>query len=160
MPPFMGGGDMISKVTFDETTFNELPFKFEAGTSNIAGAIGLGTAVDYVTSVGIKNIAAHEAVLLEYATQRLKEVPGLKIIGNAKNKSAVVSFIFDNIHPHDIGTLLDYEGIAVRTGHHCTQPVMQRYNIPATSRASFGLYNTIEEIDLLTEALKKVTEVF
>jgi len=160
MPPFMGGGDMISKVTFDETTFNELPFKFEAGTSNIAGAIGLGSAVDYVTSVGIKNIAAHEAVLLEYATQRLKEVPGLKIIGNAKNKSAVVSFIFDNIHPHDIGTLLDYEGIAVRTGHHCTQPVMQRYNIPATSRASFGLYNTIEEIDLLTEALKKVTEVF
>jgi cysteine desulfurase/selenocysteine lyase len=160
MPPFMGGGDMISKVTFDETTFNELPFKFEAGTSNIAGAIGLGTAVNYVTSVGIKNIAAHEAVLLEYATQRLKEVPGLKIIGNAKNKSAVVSFIFDNIHPHDIGTLLDYEGIAVRTGHHCTQPVMQRYNIPATSRASFGLYNTIEEIDLLTEALKKVTEVF
>ncbi|RPI71321.1 MAG: cysteine desulfurase, partial [Ignavibacteriales bacterium] len=160
MPPFMGGGDMISKVTFDETTFNELPFKFEAGTSNIAGAIGLGSAIDYVTSVGIKNIAAHEAALLEYATQRLKEVPGLKIIGNAKNKSAVVSFIFDNIHPHDIGTLLDYEGIAVRTGHHCTQPVMQRYNIPATSRASFGLYNTIEEIDLLTEALKKVTEVF
>ena len=160
MPPFMGGGDMISKVTFDETTFNELPFKFEAGTSNIAGAIGLGSAIDYVTSVRIKNIAAHEAVLLEYATQRLKEVPGLKIIGNAKNKSAVVSFIFDNIHPHDIGTLLDYEGIAVRTGHHCTQPVMQRYNIPATSRASFGLYNTIEEIDLLTEALKKVTEVF
>jgi cysteine desulfurase / selenocysteine lyase len=160
MPPFMGGGDMISKVTFEETTFNELPFKFEAGTSNIAGAIGLGSAIDYVTSVGIKNITTHEAVLLDYATQKLKEIQGLKIIGKAKHKSAVVSFIFDNIHPHDIGTLLDYEGIAVRTGHHCTQPVMQRYNIPATSRASFGLYNTIEEIDVLTEALKKVTEVF
>jgi cysteine desulfurase/selenocysteine lyase len=160
MPPFMGGGDMISKVTFEETTFNELPFKFEAGTSNIADAIGLGSAIDYVTAIGINNIAAHEAVLLEYANQRLKEIPGLKIIGTARNKSAVVSFVFDNIHPHDIGTFLDYEGVAVRTGHHCTQPVMQRYNIPATSRASFGLYNTIEEIDGLTESLKKVIEVF
>ncbi len=160
MPPFMGGGDMIAKVTFEETTFNELPFKFEAGTSNIAGAIGLGAAIDYVSSIGIEKIAAHEATLLEYATQRLKEVPGLKIIGTAKHKSAVASFVFDNIHPHDIGTLLDYEGIAVRTGHHCTQPLMQRFNIPATSRASFGLYNTLEEIDTLVDALKKVTEVF
>jgi len=160
MPPFMGGGDMIAKVTFEETTFNELPFKFEAGTSNIAGAIGLGAAIDYVSSIGIEKIAAQEATLLDYATQRLKEVPGLKIIGTAKHKSAVVSFVFDNIHPHDVGTLLDYEGIAVRTGHHCTQPLMQRFNIPATSRASFGLYNTLEEIDTLVDALKKVTEVF
>ncbi len=160
MPPFMGGGDMIAKVTFEETTFNELPFKFEAGTSNIAGAIGLGAAIDYVSSIGIEKIAAHEATLLEYATQRLKEVPDLKIIGTAKHKSAVASFVFDNIHPHDVGTLLDYEGIAVRTGHHCTQPVMQHFNIPATSRASFGLYNTLEEIDSLVDALKKVTEVF
>ena len=160
MSPFMGGGDMISKVTFEETTFNELPFKFEAGTSNIAGAIGLGAAIDYVSSIGMEKIAAHEASLLEYATQRLKEVPGLKIIGNAKYKSGVISFIFYNIHPHDVGTLLDYEGIAIRTGHHCTQPVMERYNIPATSRASFGLYNTIEEVDILVDALKKVIEVF
>jgi len=160
MSPFMGGGDMISKVTFEETTFNELPFKFEAGTSNIAGAIGLGAAIDYLSSIGMEKIAAHEASLLEYATQRLKEVPGLKIIGNAKYKSGVISFIFDNIHPHDVGTLLDYEGIAIRAGHHCTQPVMERYNIPATSRASFGLYNTIEEADILVDALKKVIEVF
>jgi cysteine desulfurase/selenocysteine lyase len=160
MPPFMGGGDMIAKVTFEETTFNELPFKFEAGTSNIADAIGLGSAIDYVSSLGFNNFATYEATLLDYATQRLKEVPGLKIIGTAKHKSAVVSFVFDNIHPHDVGTLLDYEGIAVRTGHHCTQPVMQRFNIPATSRASFGLYNTLEEIDTLVDALKKVTEVF
>ncbi|MDO8549606.1 MAG: cysteine desulfurase [Ignavibacteria bacterium] len=160
MPPFMGGGDMISKVTFEETTFNELPFKFEAGTSNIAGAIGLGSAIDYVASIGIDKIAVHEGALLDYATQRLKEVPGLAILGNAKHKSAVISFIFDNIHPHDIGTFLDYEGIAVRTGHHCTQPIMQRYNIPATSRASFGLYNTLEEVDVLVDALKKVIEVF
>ena len=160
MSPFMGGGDMISKVTFEETTFNELPFKFEAGTSNIAGAIGLGAAIDYVSSIGMEKIAAHEASLLEYATQRLKEVPGLKIIGNAKYKSGAISFVFDNIHPHDVGTLLDYEGIAIRTGHHCTQPVMERYNIPATSRASFGLYNTIEEVDILVDALKKVIEVF
>jgi cysteine desulfurase/selenocysteine lyase len=160
MPPFMGGGDMISKVSFKETTFNELPFKFEAGTSNIAGAIGLGSAIDYITSIGIEKIAEHEAILLDYAEQRLKEVPGLKIIGTAKHKSAVISFIFDNIHPHDIGTFLDYDGIAVRTGHHCTQPLMQRYNIPATSRVSFGLYNTLEEVDILVDSLKKVIEVF
>lgn len=160
IPPFMGGGDMISKVTFEETTFNELPFKFEAGTSNIAGAIGLGASIDYVSSLGISRIAAHESSLLEYATERLKDIPGLKIIGNAKQKSAVISFVFDNIHPHDIGTFLDYEGIAVRTGHHCTQPVMKRFNIPATSRVSFGLYNTLEEVDILVDSLKKVIEVF
>jgi len=160
MPPYMGGGDMISKVTFEETTYNELPFKFEAGTSNIAGAIGLGAAIDYFCSIGINNINSHETALLEYAARRLREIPDLKIIGNAKYKSAVISFVFNNIHPHDVGTLLDYEGIAVRTGHHCTQPVMQRFNIPATSRVSFGLYNTLEEIDTLIDALKKVTEVF
>jgi len=160
MPPFMGGGDMISKVTFEETTYNELPFKFEAGTSNIADAIVLGDAIDYVTSIGLNEISAYENFLLEYATQKLLEVHGLRIIGNSKHKSAVISFVFENIHPHDIGTFLDYEGIAIRTGHHCTQPVMDRFNIPATSRASFGIYNTFEEIDLLANSLKKVTEVF
>ena len=160
MPPFMGGGDMIAKVTFEETTYNELPYKFEAGTSNIAGAIGLGSAIDYITSIGMEKIAVHETSLLDYATQRLKEVPGLKIIGTAKQKSAVISFVFDNIHPHDVGTFLDFEGVAVRTGHHCTQPVMERYNIPATSRASFGLYNTIGEVDTLVDSLKRIVEVF
>ncbi len=160
MSPFMGGGDMIAKVTFKETTFNELPYKFEAGTSNIADAFSLGTAIDYITSIGMEKIVVHEASLLDYTTQRLKEVPGLKIIGNAKQKSAVISFVFDNIHPHDVGTFLDFEGVAVRTGHHCTQPVMERYNIPATSRVSFGLYNTIEEVDILVDALKRIVEVF
>ena len=156
----MGGGDMIAKVTFEETTFNELPYKFEAGTSNIADAIGLGSAIDYITSIGMEKISVHEASLLDYATQRLKEVPGLKIIGYAKQKSAVISFVFDNIHPHDVGTFLDFEGVAVRTGHHCTQPVMERYNIPATSRASFGLYNTTKEVDTLVDSLKRIVEVF
>lgn len=160
MPPFMGGGDMISKVTFEKTTYNELPFKFEAGTSNIAGAVGLGIAIDYVSTIGLDNIAAYEKNLFDYATERLKEIHGLKIIGQAKEKSAVISFIFNNIHPHDIGTLLDYEGVAIRTGHHCTQPIMDRFNIPATSRASFGLYNTLEEVDVLVNALKKAVEVF
>ena len=160
MPPFLGGGDMISKVTFEETTFNELPFKFEAGTSNVADAIGLGSAIDYLTSLGMEKIREHDLALLDYATQRIKEIPGLTIIGNAKEKSGVISFILDTVHPHDVGTVLDFEGIAIRTGHHCTQPVMQRFNIPATSRASFGLYNTFEEVDMLVQALKKVIEVF
>jgi cysteine desulfurase/selenocysteine lyase len=160
MPPFQGGGDMISKVTFEETTFNELPFKFEAGTSNVADAIGLGSAIDYLTFLGMDKIRKHDLALLDYTRQRIKEIPGLTIIGNAKEKSGVISFILDNIHPHDIGTVLDFEGIAIRTGHHCTQPVMQRFNIPATSRASFGLYNTFEEVDMLVQALKKVIEVF
>ncbi len=160
MPPFMGGGDMIAKVTFEETTYNELPYKFEAGTSNIADAIGLGSAIDYITSIGMEKISVHETSLLDYATQRLKEVPGLKIIGTAKQKSPVISFVFDNIHPHDVGTFLDFEGVAIRTGHHCTQPVMERYNIPATSRASFGLYNTIGEVDTLVDSLKRIVEVF
>jgi len=160
MPPFMGGGDMISKVTFEQTTYNELPFKFEAGTSNIADAIGLGTAIDYISSIGMDNIASYEKNLLNYATEALSQIDGLKIIGQAEEKCSVISFIFDNIHPHDVGTLLDYEGIAIRTGHHCTQPVMQRFNIPATSRASFALYNTTDEVDTLVSGIKKVIEVF
>ena len=160
MPPYMGGGDMISKVTFEKSTYNELPFKFEAGTSNIAGAIGLGAALDYINNIGIEAISVHETELLDYGIKSLSQVEGLKIIGNAKDKSAVISFVFDNIHPHDIGTFLDFEGVAVRTGHHCTQPVMDRYNIPATTRASLALYNTKSEIDVLTNGLKKITEVF
>lgn len=160
LPPFLGGGDMISKVTFEETTYNELPYKFEAGTSNIADAIGLGIAIDYVKNIGLDAIAAHEAEVLKYATEKLSEVPGLKIIGQAENKCSVISFVFDKIHPHDVGTFLDFEGVAVRTGHHCTQPVMQRYNIPATTRASFALYNNKEEVDVLAAGLIKIIEVF
>ncbi len=160
LPPFQGGGDMISKVTFEKTTFNDLPYKFEAGTSNIADAIGLGTAIDYVSSVGIEQIAKHENEILDYATQSLSQIKELKIIGKAKYKSSVISFVFDNIHPHDVGTFLDFEGIAIRTGHHCTQPVMDRYNIPATSRASFAIYNTKDEVDVLVKGIKKLIEVF
>jgi cysteine desulfurase/selenocysteine lyase len=160
MPPYQGGGDMISKVTFEETTYNELPHKFEAGTPDIAGAIGLGAAIEYVNKTGIENIKDHEQSLLEYATKRIAEVPGLRIIGTAKEKTSVLSFVLENIHPHDIGTFLDFEGVAIRTGHHCTQPLMQRYNIPATSRASFGMYNTKEEVDVLVTGLKKIVEVF
>ncbi len=160
LPPFQGGGDMISKVTFEKTTFNELPYKFEAGTSNIADAIGLGTALDYISRIGLDNIIAHETKILDYATKSLMQIPGLKIIGQAKHKSSVVSFVFDNIHPHDAGTFLDFEGIAIRTGHHCTQPVMDRYNIPATSRASFAVYNTEEEVDILVKGIIKLIEVF
>jgi len=160
MPPYMGGGDMISKVTFEETTYNELPHKFEAGTPDIAGAIGLGAAIEYVTKIGIDNIKQHENSLLEYATQQIAQVPGLRIIGTAKEKTSVLSFVLENIHPHDIGTFLDFEGVAIRTGHHCTQPLMQRYNIPATSRASFAMYNTKEEVDVLISGLKKIIEVF
>lgn len=160
MPPYQGGGDMISKVTFDETTYNELPHKFEAGTPDIAGAIGLGAAIEYVSKIGIENIKDHETSLLEYATKQIAEVPGLRIIGKAKEKTSVISFVLENIHPHDIGTFLDFEGVAIRTGHHCTQPVMQRFKIPATSRASFAMYNTKEEIDVLVKGLKKIIEVF
>ena len=160
MPPYQGGGDMISKVTFEKTTYNELPHKFEAGTPNIAGAIGLGKAIDYVLKVGIENIAIHEMNLLEYATEAVKLIPGLKIIGTSREKVGVLSFVLDNIHPHDIGTFLDFEGVAIRTGHHCTQPVMDYYNIPATSRASFAMYNTKEEIDVLVNGLKKIVDEF
>ena len=160
MPPYQGGGDMISKVTFEETTYNELPYKFEAGTPDIAGAIGLGAAVEYINNIGIENIKEHEHSLLEYATKQIAEVPGLRIIGTAKEKTSVLSFVLENIHPHDIGTFLDFEGVAIRTGHHCTQPLMKRYNIPATSRASFAMYNTKEEVDVLVSGLKKIIEVF
>ena len=160
MPPYQGGGDMISKVTFEETTFNELPHKFEAGTPDIAGAIGLGAAIEYVNKIGIDKIKEHEHSLLEFATKQIAEVPGLRIIGTAKEKTSVLSFVFENIHPHDIGTFLDFEGVAIRTGHHCTQPLMQRYNIPATSRASFGMYNPKEEVEVLVNGLKKIIEVF
>ena len=160
MPPFMGGGDMISKVTFEKTTFNDLPYKFEAGTSNIADAIGLGAAIDYVQNIGLDNIYQYEKDILDYATTEISKLDKVKIIGTSKNKSGVISFILEDVHPHDVGTFIDFEGIAIRTGHHCTQPVMKRYNIPATSRASFALYNTKEEVDLFIQALKKVSEAF
>ncbi len=160
MPPYQGGGDMIRSVTFEKTQYNTLPFKFEAGTPDVAGAIGLGAAIKYLNGVGIENVAAHEHELLEYATQALAGLPGIRIIGNAKNKAAVLSFVMEGVHPHDIGTILDQEGIAVRTGHHCAQPIMQRFGIPATVRASFGLYNTKAEVDALVAGIKKVQEVF
>ncbi|MDT3695920.1 MAG: cysteine desulfurase [Ignavibacterium sp.] len=160
MPPYQGGGDMISKVTFEETTYNELPHKFEAGTPDIAGAIGLGAAIEYVQKIGLENIAHYENELLNYATNAVSDLQGLRIIGTAKEKISVLSFHLENVHPHDVGTFLDFEGIAIRTGHHCTQPLMKRFNVPATSRASFGLYNTREEVDVLVRGLTKILEVF
>ena len=160
MPPWQGGGDMILSVTFAKTTYNDLPYKFEAGTPNIAGVIAFGAAIDYVTAVGLDRIAAYEHGLLTYATRRLLEIPGLRIIGTAPDKAAVVSFVLEGAHPHDIGTILDYEGVAVRTGHHCAQPVMDRYGLPATARASMAFYNTTEEIDALVRGLHRVREVF
>jgi cysteine desulfurase / selenocysteine lyase len=160
MPPYQGGGDMISSVTFAKTTYNVLPYKFEAGTPDIAGAIGLAAALDYVTGLGLERIAAHEHDLLTYATEALADVPTLRLIGTARDKASVVSFTLEGIHPHDIGTILDQEGIAIRTGHHCCQPVMDRYHVPATARASMGLYNTREEIDALVRGLEQVREVF
>jgi cysteine desulfurase / selenocysteine lyase len=160
MPPYQGGGDMIRSVTFEKTLYNDLPYKFEAGTPNIGGAIGLGAALNYVDRLGIDKIAAHEHDLLTYATESLLAIPGIRIIGTAAEKAAVISFIIEGIHPHDIGTILDREGIAVRTGHHCAQPVMLRFRIPATARASFALYNTRAEVDALVEGIQKVKEVF
>jgi cysteine desulfurase / selenocysteine lyase len=160
MPPYQGGGDMILSVTFEKTTYNALPYKFEAGTPNISGAIGLASALDYVASLGLRNIAAHEQDLLRYATSRLSEIDGLRIIGTAAEKASVISFTLEGVHPHDIGTILDQEGIAVRTGHHCAQPLMMRFNVPATGRASFGLYNSRQEADALVAGLHKVVEVF
>src|SRR6516165_3776492 len=154
MPPYQGGGDMIRTVTFEKTTYNEVPYKFEAGTPNIAGGIGLGAAVDYVSRLGIDKIAAYEHELLLYATEALEQIPGLRIVGTAREKAAVLSFVMQGIHPHDIGTVLDHQGIAVRTGHHCAQPVMDRYHIPATTRASLAFYNTIAEIDALVEGIR------
>ena len=160
MPPYQGGGDMISSVSFEKTTYNRLPFRFEAGTPNIAGAVGLGATVDYLNDVGMDNIAAYEEELLDHGTKALREVPGLRIVGEANHKASVLSFVVDGIHPHDIGTILDQEGVAVRTGHHCAQPVMDRFGVPATARASLALYNTREDIDRLVEGLKTVREVF
>jgi cysteine desulfurase / selenocysteine lyase len=160
MPPYQGGGDMIRTVTFEKTTYNDLPYKFEAGTPHIAGGIGLGAALDYVTRLGLDTIAAYEHELLVYATAALSEIKGLRIIGTAREKAAVISFVMEGIHPHDIGTVLDRLGIAVRTGHHCAQPVMDRFQVPATTRASFAFYNTIAEIDALAAGLRKVQEVF
>jgi cysteine desulfurase / selenocysteine lyase len=160
MPPYQGGGDMIRTVSFKKTTYNALPYKFEAGTPFIAGAIGLGAAIDYINDLGLDNIAQHEHELLEYATTLSRDVPELKIIGTAKEKASVFSFTLGRIHPHDIGTILDHEGIAIRTGHHCAMPVMERLGIAATARASFGLYNTRGEVDALMAGIRKVQKVF
>jgi cysteine desulfurase/selenocysteine lyase len=159
MPPYQGGGDMISSVTFEKTLYNKLPYKFEAGTPHISGAIGLGAAVEYINRIGMENIAAHEHDLLTYAVEAVSAVPGIRLVGTAKERAGVLSFVLDDIHPHDIGTILDQEGIAIRAGHHCAQPVMERFGVPATARASFALYNTIEEIDALVKGLRKVREV-
>lgn len=160
MQPFKGGGDMIASVSFEETTHNTIPHKFEAGTPPIAAAIGFGAAIDYLTAIGIKSIAAYELALLDYATECLDEIPGVRIIGTAAEKTAVISFTIDGIHPHDIGTILNQDGIAVRTGHHCAQPVMQRFKVPATSRASFAFYNKKTEVDALVAGIKTVQKVF
>jgi cysteine desulfurase/selenocysteine lyase len=160
MQPFKGGGDMILSVTFEKTTYNTIPHKFEAGTPPIAAAIGLGAAVDYLSEIGMDVIAAHELVLLNYATEQMSRMPGVRIIGRAQNKAAVISFEVDGVHPHDLGTLLNQEGVAVRTGHHCAQPVMQRFKVPATSRASFAFYNSMAEVDVLIAGIRSVQKVF
>ncbi len=160
MPPYQGGGDMIRSVTFEKTTYNDLPYRFEAGTPHIAGAVGLGAAIDYVSAVGVGAIGDHERGLLAYATEALSAVPGLRLIGTAREKAGVLSFVLEGVHPHDIGTILDQEGIAIRAGHHCAQPVMQRFGVPATARASLALYNTRAEIDTLVRGLHQVREVF
>src|SRR6266480_3414157 len=160
MNPFQGGGDMIKSVTFEKTTYADLPNKFEAGTPAIASQIGLGAAIDYLNSIGREQAAAYEAELLRYATERVSAIEGLRIIGTARHKASVLSFVIDDIHPHDIGTILDQEGIAVRAGHHCAQPVMKRFNVPATARASFAFYNTKEEVDTLANTIEKVIEIF
>jgi cysteine desulfurase/selenocysteine lyase len=160
MNPFQGGGDMIRSVTFEKTTYADLPNKFEAGTPAIASQIGLGAAIDYLNSINRRQAAMHEHELLRYATERLQAIEGVRIVGTAREKTGVLSFVIDDIHPHDIGTILDQEGIAVRAGHHCAQPVMQRFNIPATARASFAFYNTIEEVDVLARTIEKVVEIF
>jgi cysteine desulfurase / selenocysteine lyase len=160
MNPFQGGGDMIKTVTFEKTTYADLPNRLEAGTPAIASQIGLGAAIDYLNTIGREQAAAHEAELLRYATERVSAIEGVRIIGTAKEKASVLSFVIDDIHPHDIGTILDQEGIAVRAGHHCAQPVMQRFKVPATARASFAFYNTKEEIDVLARTIERVIEIF
>ena len=160
MPPYQGGGDMIKSVTFEKTIYNDIPNRFEAGTPNIAGTIGLGVSIDYLVSIGIENIAKHEKELLDYATQEIRKIEGVQIIGNAIEKASVLSFVIEGIHPHDIGTILDKQGVAIRTGHHCTQPTMDFYGIPATARASFAIYNSRKDVDALINAVKKTIEVF
>jgi len=160
MPPYQGGGDMIAAVTFDKTTYNALPYKFEAGTPNIAATIGLGAAIDYVNQIGLERIAEFEHELLAYGTDLLSRIPGLRLIGTAKEKASVLSFVLEGVHPHDVGTILDREGIAIRTGHHCAMPLMERFGIPATARASLAFYNTREELDVLVAGIHKVREVF
>jgi cysteine desulfurase / selenocysteine lyase len=160
MPPWQGGGEMILTVTFEKTTFNQLPAKFEAGTPDIAGAVGLAAAIRYLEAIDMAQIAAYEQQLLEYATSRLAAFPGLSIVGTAAHKASVVSFVLDGVHPHDIGTILDTEGVAVRTGHHCAMPVMDFFGIPATARASMAFYNTYEDIDRLVAALERVRQTF
>ncbi|MEE9137810.1 MAG: cysteine desulfurase [candidate division NC10 bacterium] len=160
MPPYQGGGDMIKSVTFEKTLYNDLPFKFEAGTPHIAGAIGLGAAVDYLDEIGLEKISAYERGLLVCATEALTAIPGLRIIGTAHEKASLISFVLDGVHAHDVGTILDHEGIAIRAGHHCAMPVMQRFGVPATARASLAFYNTTEEIDVLVGAIHKAVEMF
>ena len=160
MPPYQGGGDMIKSVTFEKTIYNDIPNRFEAGTPNIAGAIGLGAAIDYLVSIGIEDIAKHEKELLDYATQEIRKIEEVRIIGNAIEKASVLSFVIEGIHPHDIGTIMDRQGVAIRTGHHCTQPTMDFYGVPATARASFAIYNTRKDVDMLINSVKKTIEVF
>lgn len=160
MPPYQGGGDMIKSVSFEKTIYNDLPYKFEAGTPNIAGVVGMGKAFEYVKRIGVDAIAEYEKDLLDYATEKVAKIDGLRIIGTAAKKSSVISFVLDNVHPHDVGTMLDTDGVAIRTGHHCTEPVMRRYEIPATSRASFAFYNTKREADVLVESIQKVIKMF
>jgi cysteine desulfurase/selenocysteine lyase len=160
MPPYQGGGDMISLVTFEKTHYNVLPYKFEAGTPHISGGIGLGAAIDYLQGLDWQGLTAHEHALLSYATEALSNIDGLRIIGTAKEKAGVLSFVFDHVHAHDVGTILDQEGVAVRSGHHCAMPVMQRFGVPATTRASFAFYNTTEEIDVLVRAIHRALKVF
>jgi cysteine desulfurase/selenocysteine lyase len=160
MPPYQGGGDMIRKVTFEKSEYNKLPYKFEAGTPSIADVVGLGAAIDYLNAVGMEHVAAYEAELLDYATERARKIQGLRIIGEAEHKGAILSFVLDNIHPHDIGTMLDSLGIAVRAGHHCAMPVMDFFEVPATARASFAMYNTRAEIDVLMQGIESLIKVF
>jgi cysteine desulfurase/selenocysteine lyase len=160
MPPYQGGGDMISSVTFEKTTYNKVPHKFEAGTPDMSGAVGLRAALEYLNSLGMENIEKHEHELLSYATEKVSAIPGIRLIGTAREKAGVLSFVMDGVHPHDIGTILDQDGIAIRTGHHCAQPLMDRFGVDATARASFGVYNTKEEIDALVRGIQKVQEVF
>ena len=160
MPPWQGGGDMIASVTFEKSTWNEIPFKFEAGTPNVAGGIALGAALEWVGELGVEAVAAHEDELLRYGTRLLSEVPGVRLVGTARHKAGVLSFVLDGVHPHDIGTVLDYEGVAIRTGHHCAQPVMDRYGLPATARASLACFNNHADLDALVAGLRRVREMF